>query len=203
MKAVFQPVEDAVYVVLARNEQAGCETSDTMRVYVRDSPLLTIDTVDQKTNHVEYSVEGGVEPYTIYLDKTIRPFDVDPFGEVNNSFIGMHSLLVSDSNACTSSQIYTITPVPIVPSGVFTPNGDGVNDRWTIENIDVYGSARVRIYDRSGRLIKEFDGYDNENGWDGKYNGHLMPPTDYWYEINLPEVDTQYVGHFTLFYNIR
>ena len=203
MKAVFQPVEDAVYVVLARNEQAGCETSDTMRVYVRDSPTLKIDTVDQKTNHVEYSVTGGVEPYTIYLDRTVRSFDVDPFGEVNNSFIGMHSLMVSDSNACTSSQIYTISPVPIVPSGAFTPNGDGVNDKWTIENIDVYGSARVRIYDRTGRLIKEFDGYDNEAGWDGTYNGHLMPPTDYWYEINLPEVDTQYVGHFTLFYNIR
>jgi gliding motility-associated-like protein len=168
---------------------------------VRDSPVLTIDTVDQKENHVEYSVEGGVEPYTMYLDKKERV--EDPFGEVNNSFIGMHTLMVSDSSGCTSSQIYSISPVPIVPSTIFTPNGDGVNDTWTIENIDVYSDARVRIYDRNGKIIKEFYGYENETGWDGTYNGHLMPPTDYWYEINLPEVDTQYVGHFTLFYNIR
>lgn len=201
MKAVFQPDRDMAYVVVARNERAGCESADTMRVYVRDSPVLTIDTVDQKENHVEYSVEGGVEPYTMYLDKKERV--EDPFGEVNNSFIGMHTLMVSDSSGCTSSQIYSISPVPIVPSTIFTPNGDGVNDIWTIENIDVYSDARVRIYDRNGKIIKEFYGYENETGWDGTYNGHLMPPTDYWYEINLPEVDTQYVGHFTLFYNIR
>lgn len=201
MKAVFQPDRDMAYVVVARNEKAGCESADTMRVYVRDSPVLSIDSVDQKENRVQYSVEGGVEPYTMYVDK--KENKDDPFGEVNNSFIGMHTLMVSDSTGCTSSQIYSIAPVPIVPSTIFTPNGDGVNEIWTIENIDVYSDARVRIYDRNGKVIKEFYGYENETGWDGKYQGHLMPPTDYWYEINLPEVDQQYVGHFTLFYNIR
>jgi len=25
-----------------------------------------------------------------------------------------------------------------------------------------------------------------------------MPATDYWYEINIKEINKQYVGHFTL-----
>ncbi len=201
MKAIFTPDRDMTYVVLARNEKAGCEASDTVRIYVRDSPTLTIDTVDQKSNHVEYSVEGGTEPYVMLLDK--KELTDQLFGEVNNSFIGMHNLTARDSSGCTSTQQYTITPVPITPSTVFTPNGDGVNDLWTIENIDVYGKARVRIYDRSGKILKEYNGYDNAQGWDGTYQGNRLPATDYWYEINLPEVDTQYIGHFTLFYNIK
>lgn len=200
MKALFKPDRDVSYVVIARNEKAGCKTSDTMHVYVRESPTLTIDTVDQKTNHVEYHVEGGVEPYNIYVD---RRLSTDPYGEVNNTFIGMHTLMVSDSTECTSTQIYNIAPVPVEPSVVFTPNGDGVNDRWVIENIDVYEKARIRIFDRTGKILREYNGYDNENGWDGTYNGHLLPPTDYWYEINLPEIDKQYIGHFTLFYVLQ
>ncbi len=199
MKAIFTPDEDMTYIVLARNEKAGCEATDTVRIYVRDSPVLTIDTVDQKENRVEYHVEGGTLPYSIILDK--KEVGDEAVGELLNSFIGSHILSAKDSTGCVSSQKYDIVPIPITPSGFLTPDGDGVSDRWEIENIDVYGKARVRIYARDGRLIQEYNGYENESGWDGYYNGHLMPATDYWYEINLPEIDQQYVGHFTLLYS--
>ena len=110
-------------------------------------------------------------------------------------------MTVKDSTGCLSSRPFEISPIPITPSGYFTPDGDGVNDLWQIENIDVYSRARVRIYARDGKLIQEYNGYDNNQGWDGRYQGHLLPPTDYWYEINLPEIDRQYIGHFTLYYN--
>ena len=73
-----------------------------------------------------------------------------------------------------------------------------MNDVWEIDNIDVYPTAKVSIYDREGRVVAEYVGYDNANGWDGTYNGNPLPSTDYWYVINLPAADTQYVGHFTL-----
>ncbi|MBO4529389.1 MAG: T9SS type B sorting domain-containing protein [Paludibacteraceae bacterium] len=34
--------------------------------------------------------------------------------------------------------------------------------------------------------------------WDGTYNGRPLPSTDYWYTINIPEIDRVYSGHFTL-----
>lgn len=199
MKALFTPTEDMTYVVLARNEKAGCEASDTVRVWVRDSPILTIDTVDQRENRVTYHTEGGTLPYVILLDNKV--VSDEGSGELMNSFIGMHTLTAMDSTGCLSSRPFEISPIPITPSGYFTPDGDGVNDLWKIENIDVYSRARVRIYARDGKLIQEYNGYDNNEGWDGRYQGHLLPPTDYWYEINLPEIDRQYIGHFTLYYN--
>ncbi|MBO4804636.1 MAG: T9SS type B sorting domain-containing protein, partial [Paludibacteraceae bacterium] len=38
----------------------------------------------------------------------------------------------------------------------------------------------------------------NEEDWDGTYEGKMMPSTDYWYEIDIEEIDKQYIGHFTL-----
>lgn len=195
-KALFTPTEDMTYVVLARNEKAGCEATDTVRIYVKDTPYLTIDSVDQRDNIVQYHTEGGTAPYSVILDK--KEIDAPETGELENSFIGMHTLSVKDSTGCVSSQQFEIIPIPITPAEFFSPNGDGVFDVWTIENIDLYAKARVRIFSRDGRLLREFNGSDEDAFWDGTYMGHLMPATDYWYEINLPEIDRQYLGHFTL-----
>lgn len=204
MKKVFTPSEDFACIVRARNEKAQCETTDTVYVFVRDSPILTIDSVNDKENIVEYTITGGIEPYNIYLDgKELDDFSINSGfgltkGMLFNTSIGSHTLSVADVNDCKSSGQFSISPVPITPQGVFTPNGDGVNDTWQIENIDVYPTAKVSIYDRDGRVVAEYLGYDNANAWDGTYNGNPLPSTDYWYVINLPAADTQYVGHFTL-----
>jgi gliding motility-associated-like protein len=35
------------------------------------------------------------------------------------------------------------------------------------------------------------------NGWDGTFNGALLPADDYWFKVFL-EDSRQYSGHFTL-----
>lgn len=192
----FTPSEDMVCVVKARNDIAQCETTDTARIFVKESPIIQIDTLDDKNNIVNYSVTSGTEPFHIYLNK--NEISTDPYGEIKNSPIGTHKLWVKDSSDCTSSVMYDIKPVPVTPMGYITPNGDGINDKWTIENIDVYPLSRVRIFDRDGKLIGTYQPYDNSNGFDGTYMGKPLPSTDYWYEIDLVESDQQYVGHFTL-----
>lgn len=52
---------------------------------------------------------------------------------------------------------------------------------------------------RMGKLLYEINDYSDTVGWDGNYNGHPMPSTDYWYLISLPELDKILRGHFTLF----
>jgi gliding motility-associated-like protein len=79
-----------------------------------------------------------------------------------------------------------------------SPDGDGQNDLWQIEGIELYPNATVEIYDRNGKLLLTYKNYDNANGWDGTYNGHPMPSTDYWYVISIDEIDKEYYGHFTL-----
>lgn len=51
----------------------------------------------------------------------------------------------------------------------FTPNGDGINDRF-MENTD------IEVYNSKGVLL-----YKGNEGWDGKYKGTDMPVDTYYY----------------------
>jgi gliding motility-associated-like protein len=48
---------------------------------------------------------------------------------------------------------------------VFTPNGDGVNDKYEIPNLDRYISNELYVFDRWGTLVFKENNYNN--GWDG------------------------------------
>lgn len=88
--------------------------------------------------------------------------------------------------------------VSLIPSPIFSPNEDGINDLWEIDGIEKFPGAKVEIYDRFGKLLSSYEGYENEKGWDGTYNGEKLPSTDYWYVITVPAISKVYYGHFTL-----
>jgi len=69
----------------------------------------------------------------------------------------------------------------------FTPNGDGVNDRWIIENIDLYPDNTVLIFNRWGDIVNQFAGYDNTNVYwkgDNQY-GERLPDGTYYYLLKI------------------
>lgn len=109
-----------------------------------------------------------------------------------NVLTGQYTVRVRDKNGCgeTTKKIYVLN----YPK-YFTPNGDGYNDVWSIENITVYPKATISIFDRFGKIIYEFLG--NKKGWDGKLNSIDLPSTDYWFVITL---DNERIikGHFAL-----
>lgn len=47
----------------------------------------------------------------------------------------------------------------------FSPNGDGINDIWLVNNIENYPNNIARVYNRSGKLVFEQSSYNNT--WDG------------------------------------
>tara|TARA_R110002072_G_scaffold91762_1_gene204626 strand:- start:20 stop:4807 length:4788 start_codon:yes stop_codon:yes gene_type:complete len=50
----------------------------------------------------------------------------------------------------------------------FSPNGDGVNETWFIENITAYPNSLVQVFNRSGKQVFKKKGYQND--WDGISN---------------------------------
>ena len=59
----------------------------------------------------------------------------------------------------------------------FTPDNDGVNDKWELVNIDaVYPNNTVKIYNRWGSLIfSSPSGAYESNSWDGTFKGKILP----------------------------
>ncbi len=120
-----------------------------------------------------------------------------PFQESNvftNLGGGTHIVYIKSPHSCgTAFKIFTVIKFP----KFFTPNGDGINDTWSVLGIDKkYNTAsEIYIYDRYGKLITKID--PQTYGWDGTYNGKVLPATDYWYTTTLPD-GTVYKGHFSL-----
>ena len=80
---------------------------------------------------------------------------------------------------------------PVIPTG-FTPNYDGVNDTWDIDNLNLYDNYQVTVYSRSGIRIFESSNYLKE--WDGVYNGSLVPVGTYYYIISIHEFNKIFKG---------
>ena len=76
-----------------------------------------------------------------------------------------------------------IVDYKLVPNNLLTPNGDGVNDKWVIPNIDMYPDNEVMVYDKAGRAVFAKRGYNNE--WDGTVNGKLLKEDAYFYVIKF------------------
>ena len=64
----------------------------------------------------------------------------------------------------------------------FSPNNDGKNDVWEIQNVELYPNAQIQIFSRWGSLIFESSDLNNEIGiWDGE----SVPDGVYYYTLRL------------------
>jgi gliding motility-associated-like protein len=89
-----------------------------------------------------------------------------------------------------SEVIITVNQCDITLPTAFTPNNDGNNDFWEILSLDeAYPNNVVYIYNRWGNLIFEHNsqtqGKYNDNKWDGRYNGELLPVGSYFFVIDF------------------
>jgi gliding motility-associated-like protein len=71
----------------------------------------------------------------------------------------------------------------IVIPNAFTPNGDGINDKWAIKYIENYPKCTVDIFHRWGGKVFSSVGYGVH--WDGRSKGTDLPAGTYYYIINL------------------
>ncbi|MEO7308810.1 MAG: gliding motility-associated C-terminal domain-containing protein [Chitinophagaceae bacterium] len=97
-----------------------------------------------------------------------------------------YTLTVKDANNCTSADdaLVTVIPYCVDPKDAFTPNGDGINDKWVITAGTSCLSANglsVKVYNRYGGLVYSNDNY--QNNWDGTYNGKAAADGTYYYQI--------------------
>jgi gliding motility-associated-like protein len=81
----------------------------------------------------------------------------------------------------------------------FTPNNDGYNDTWNIKCLKDDPTAVISIFDRYGKLLKEFK--PSRSAWNGAFNGSMLTATDYWFVVkytNANGVEAKYRSHFSL-----
>jgi gliding motility-associated-like protein len=115
---------------------------------------------------------------------------------VNSLSPGLYSvkvLAINSSSVTVDSVIFNYTvianaePCNIIVYNGFTPDGDGLNDNWIIENIENYSNNTVTIFNRWGNKIWNTTNYNNtSNVWDGKtQGGATLTSGTYFYVIEF------------------
>lgn len=94
-----------------------------------------------------------------------------------------YTLSVTGKGGCTSTDEVFVKVLfrPVVPN-IFSPNGDGIHDRWVILYLESYPGCTVDIVNRYGQPVFHAVGYPVP--WDGKVNGRDVPVGTYYYVID-------------------
>lgn len=183
--------EAGTYTVIVTGTN-GCSTSREITVLTSETAVIDAVTISQNAQTtVDISV-SGTGNYEFALD------DENGFYQYSNQFQnvspGFHIIYVRDNNGCgVSSRRFAVLGFP----KYFTPNNDGFNDFWQVYGVDneFNSDIDIKIFDRYGKLLSVLNPFGS--GWDGTYNGDLLPTNDYWYVATLGD-GTVYRGHFTL-----
>jgi gliding motility-associated-like protein len=133
------------------------------------------------------TISGGVPPYTVTWSSnlTLNSMNIDSLKP------GSYTVTVKDGNGLMSSAPFTIlaneNACQVKFYNGFTPNGDGHNDTWIIDNINVYPDNSVEIYNRWGTEVWNANGYDNNRvvfkGIDNQ--GQPLPDATYFYIVKI------------------
>jgi len=138
----------------------------------------------------------GIGDYEFALDNGYGLYQDEPY--FGNIISGIHTVYVRDKNNCGIDLI----EVPVIGfPKFFTPNSDGYNDTWQVLGINefYYPTSQIYIYDRFGKPL--FTMKATGEGWNGFYNGYLLPSNDYWFSVLLTDkngITREKKGHFSL-----
>jgi gliding motility-associated-like protein len=183
------------YVLFVMNTVTGCINSDSIEVIVFDAPTANagLDTTIDLGFPVVLSGSGGVNyawsPSTGLNDA----FSATPICTTDST--RTYILTVTDMNGCTDtdSVVVTLSGEQIITIyNIITPNGDGFNDTWYIENILNFPNNTISIFNRYGQIVHEATAYAND--WDGTRNGDALPDGSYYYVIEMTDTGEIFKG---------
>jgi len=192
------------YTVIATSNE-GCESfphvikiMPSIVASIAQNDITVVD--DSENNSITINTTNlGIGDYEFAIkkiDEFISNFQDEPYFE--NLKSGIYTIFIQDKNNCGIAQIeVSVIGYP----KFFTPNNDGYNDTWNVlgVNENFYQQKTVYIFDRFGKLITEIGLYSE--GWDGTFNGNFLPETDYWFSVELIDLNGNVrikKGHFSL-----
>jgi len=173
---------------------AGADT-----VVCEGTEVELIATGGESYEWVNNSIENSTEPEQTVTINESTLFVVESIDDNGCSNKAEVKITVSDDPDCDEEE--EEEPVLEIPN-VITPNGDGMNDTWKIdeflESTRATENREVFIYNRWGQLVYNKVGYMNE--WRGTFNDDGdLPDATYYYIIKLGDDDeTILTGHVTI-----
>ncbi len=155
---------------------------DKSRNYGEDNPEFTISYTGFVNGDTEVDLDTAPVASSTATNSTTAgtvSIDLSTGTDINYEIVntnGTLTILADTTNSITINKKYG-----------FSPNGDGINDTWLIDNIENYENNVVKVYNRSGKLVYEQKAY--KNTWNGVANtiggNQKLPVGPYLFIIEL------------------
>jgi len=170
----------------------GCDSIRTLNLTVNALPLPGLARSLNMCFGDTVTLNPGTFSAYLWQDKSVLPTYT-----VNSP--GVYWVKVYNENDCeaTDTVIVNMTNCkPITIPNTFSPNNDGINDTWKIEELSIYKSCNVQIFNRYGSLVFSSKGFYDP--WDGKFNGKEVPVGTYYYIIDVADIREKFSGWLLL-----
>jgi gliding motility-associated-like protein len=172
-------------------EQSGCVSEITIinvtSLEVPEAELSALpDTIVQGNSAVLSVTEGYLYDWTPFSDLTQSTLSVSP------DLTTAYTVIVTSDDGCSSELTVTIhvldrNVVLLIPDA-FSPNGDGVNDKFGLVNAADFDDISLSVYNRWGELVHK--GENLNHAWDGIYLGRNQPMDVYVFFISAKSIKT-------------
>lgn len=142
--------------------------------------------------------DGGVGPMNgvafVNNDCTIQYQPNDGFcGETDS-----YSYVICNSMGCDTAVVTIMVECPASELTIydgFSPNGDPINEFFTIEGIENYPESVLYVFNRWGEQVFKAQNYQND--WAGTWEGLALPDGVYFYALDDGE-GNEYSGYVML-----
>jgi gliding motility-associated-like protein len=158
-------------------------------VQIIEGQTLQLDAVALEKGTFSWSPSTGLSNTTIE----------NPIAKPSETTV--YKVVFTNEQGCTTEDSVVITVVPLEKDETkygISPNGDGINDFWEIDDITNYPNNEVLIYNRWGDLVFQTKNYNNStNVFAGIANksrnlgANQLPEGTYFFEIR-----TEQPNHF-------
>ena len=194
---IATPTVTTTYTV-AIHENVCFDTTRTVKVTVIPTPIIKVPptTIIVAGNSVQlYGDALNAVTLTSWAwtpaDSTLTCTDC-PHPIATPVVTTTYTVSASTIEGCTGYNTVTIkllcqTDQVFIPN-TFTPNGDGINDRFYVSGKGLGLIKRMAVYNRWGELMYEaYNIHPNDvgPGWDGTFRGEVLPPDVYVYVLDV------------------
>ncbi len=183
--------------VIISEEPISVDLGDDITINLGD--YLTLDPVTNAIGTINYDwTDVAVQFPCVDNCSTL---EVRPFFDTN------YEVNITSPSGCMATDNVNVIVTKdrgIYIPNVFSPNGDGMNDRFYIMGKGFAQILTLNIYDRWGNLVfnqKSGEINDSNGGWDGLFTGRTAPTGVYHYYakiVYLDLIEESFVGDLTL-----